>query len=73
MKNSDIKRILSVGMTTMSDRLREYKDPFEPRELQLAPIDRRATRKPSCAMQDPDLNAFTNFPELRCLPHRQRE
>lgn len=28
-EHSEIKRILGVGMTTMSDHLRIYKDPFE--------------------------------------------
>jgi hypothetical protein len=73
MKDNDIKRILSVGMTTMSDRLREYKDPFEPRELQLAPIDRRVGRGRACVVQDPGLNTYTDFPELRCMARRQRE
>jgi hypothetical protein len=30
MGNEEIKRMLGVGMATMSDHLRLYKDPFEP-------------------------------------------
>jgi hypothetical protein len=30
MDHSNINRVLSVGMATMSDHLRLYKDPFEP-------------------------------------------
>ncbi len=29
MKNENIKRVLSIGVVTMSERLRIYKDPFE--------------------------------------------
>jgi hypothetical protein len=29
-KHDEINRVLSVGMATMSDHLRLYKDPFEP-------------------------------------------
>ena len=50
MNNDRIKRILSVGWASLSDHLREYKDPFEPqqRELTLVPIDRTesASRSP---------------------------
>ena len=41
MNNGDIKRMLGVGAATLSDKLRYYKDPFEPPEFEFAsmPID----------------------------------
>lgn len=43
MNDHNIKRVLGVGMATMAEHLREYKDPFEPeeRELSLVPIQSR--------------------------------
>ena len=41
MNKHDIKRVLGVGTATMSEHLRQYKDPFEPREpeLTLEPLE----------------------------------
>ena len=41
MSDHEMKRILGVGMGTRSELLREYKDPFEPREV--VPMRRRIT------------------------------
>ena len=38
MNSQDIKRMLGVGMATMTEHLREYKDPFEPEERELHPL-----------------------------------
>ena len=38
MNGADIKRVLGVGMATLTEHLREYKDPFELEECELCPL-----------------------------------
>lgn len=63
MKNENIKRVLSIGLVTMTDRLRIYKDPFETSGLELSQatnIDNLNFPHPILLSQIPDRNTITS-------------
>ncbi len=64
MKNDNIKRVLSIGLGTMSERLRIYKDPFETSELEFSnlatDVDNMDFLQPILLSEIPDRKTITS-------------
>ncbi|HCE08242.1 MAG TPA: hypothetical protein DEQ40_06505 [Oxalobacteraceae bacterium] len=64
VNDQDIKRKLSIGLSTLSEHLRDYKDPFEPSDACSLRLPRKSALLSSCNMSNGKPRPVEKLPDL---------
>ena len=64
MNDQDIKRKLSIGLSTLAEHLRDYKDPFEPSDVCSLRLPRKSALLLSCNMPNGEPRPIETLPDL---------